>query len=131
MFVIAIFGIVLSVVRISTYNILENKLKSYALELTWDIRGVRYRSIAEGNTDAHIRCNEYGYMVIDNSMLIKKVEFENSYKIIGGGMSGEISFTENGVPIHPQTIKIKNTRTGKEKRITIVVNTGRILLYEE
>lgn len=130
MLVVAILCITLGVAGMSIFTTQNNKLKSYALELTWDIRELRYESITEGNTDSYIRCMEQEYFLIDNLKVIKKVQFHQEYKIVGGGMSEIISFNENGVPIHPQTIQLINTQTGEMKKITIVVNTGRVLLYE-
>jgi|LGVF01.2.fsa_nt_gb prepilin-type N-terminal cleavage/methylation domain-containing protein len=115
-------------------------LDSVAEELVCDIRYVKNMDMAEPVKSCSIMLSNdlehydhcfYSVRMTENVMnrIVRKVDLRKGYEI-NYNVSPDIMFNANGTPKHAQTITILHQSTGNFREITIVPNTGRILLLE-
>jgi prepilin-type N-terminal cleavage/methylation domain-containing protein len=115
-------------------------LDSVAEELVCDIRYVKNMDMAEpvksfnimlSNDLEHNNCCFYCVRMTEKVMnrIVRKVDLRKGY-VINYNVSPKIMFNANGTPKQAQTITILHKSTGNFRDITIVPNTGRILLLE-
>lgn len=115
-------------------------LDSIAENLVYDIRYVKNIDMAEPDKSCNIMLSNdlnhydhcsYSVRMTENIMskVVKKVDFRKGYTI-SYNVGPDIMFNANGTPKHAQTITILHKSTGNYREITIVPNTGRILLLE-
>ena len=115
-------------------------LDSISQDMVYDIRYVKNMDMAEPDKSCYIMLSNdlshydncfYSLRMTENVMsrIVKKVDLRKGYTV-SYNVSPDIMFNANGTPKHAQTITILHTSTGHYREITIVPNTGRILLLE-
>lgn len=97
-------------VRYIQTEVMKNPLNSYKLTVNSTIKS--YYIVNSQNND-----------------VLKTVKLKNRYKINYTG-TGDLYFNSDGVPTHPGTYKITDTKLNKFKEITVVVATGRTIILE-
>lgn len=96
-----------------------------------DIRNVRFMRITEGK-NYYVSLESSQYTIKEGVKVIKRVKFEQDFKISHNFTRGDISFTYNGAPTYGGgTITMFDNKKNKYCEITIIPATGRILLKNE
>lgn len=127
--VISIFALSLSIV-IPKIERRGYHLMTSSRMLRDDIRYVRYIKMVEGKS-YKISLEGNQYTVMENARILKKVKLEKDFKLTYSEnfRGGDIVFSYTGSPSNGGgTITIFDNRTNKYCEITIVPDTGRILL---
>lgn len=123
--VVAILGIISSIfIPKSRYR--DYRLHAKAVELTNDIRMVRYLMMTEGEY-YHISLGEDYYWILNGKKFIKRVDLGEDMWL-GDDLGKTVKFTYKGRPTKAGSVVIKDTVTNKSYDITIVPFTGRILM---
>jgi len=129
--VLAIMAVI-AVIAVPRLPIDRFYLDSVSKDLVYDIRFVKNMDMAEPDKLYNIVLLSDGYRIkYSNPMpkYSKLVDLKNGYTI-SFNKSQDVMFNANGTPKNAQTITILHTSTGNKREITIVPNTGRILLIE-
>lgn len=110
-------------------------LNSISKELLYDIRDLRTRSMTSDNSYYSMVIAPNRYYITKSSAkegrkIIKIVDLKPNYTLNSSNRKRKVEFSYNGRPRYPTTITIMNTKKNKHKQISIVPDTGRILLIE-
>jgi prepilin-type N-terminal cleavage/methylation domain-containing protein len=130
--VIIVVGLLLLIANIvfSGFNFFDNyELRVQARRLCNDIRYIRQLSMTQGG-EYVISLNKNYYIIKNGMDQIKKVDFGKKFELFWTG-TFEIKFNYNGCPGDTaQTLTLKSKKTKNKMDITIVVASGRVLLYD-
>ena len=123
--------VVVTAIFVPKLNYNRSYLKAFSDELLYDVRDLRTKSMTKGSANYSIvfDTDKNIYYYKEGTNVIKSVELDSDYEF--DLYTSTISFNFNGTPDNAQTIRIRNKKTGDYKEISIVPNTGRILLVEE
>lgn len=77
----------------------------------------------------YVHPNDRKYLLMNEYITIKEVNFNERYSINYTGMGG-LRFNNDGTPINAGTFTIKDNKTNKVKSVTIVPTTGRTIIVE-
>lgn len=129
---LAIMAIIMVIVIPKTNN--NSYLNSISKELLYDIRDLRVKSMTTDDTFYSMVVATNRYYITKSSKqgrkIIKLVDLKANYTLYSSNIKRKVEFNYNGRPRYPTTITIMNTKTNRRKQISIVPDTGRILLIE-
>ncbi len=120
--------IVIVLIVVPKLNYDKSYLESFTKELAYDIRKIRINSMTNDKELYYILLTNDSYELRKSLKRIKLVKLKTNFKL--DYIHQEISFNYNGTPDNSQTITITNKKTKESKKISIVVETGRILILE-
>ncbi len=129
--VMMLLSLLLAMVVPKLHTAHDYYLDALAKELLYDIRFVKVMNMTEPTKSYSILLREDGYMIKyadPMPKVYKRLETKPGYCLYY--YDHHVQFNANGSPIRAQTINIHNVHTSKHRKITINVNTGRILLYD-
>ncbi|SDY48006.1 prepilin-type N-terminal cleavage/methylation domain-containing protein [Proteiniborus ethanoligenes] len=95
-----------------------------------DIRNARYMNMVEGKS-YKIILEPYQYRIVENSKELKVVKLEKNLRMSHNFTGGQIGFRYTGSPSAGGTIKIFDNKLNIYTEITVVPDTGRVLLKNE
>lgn len=123
--------VIVTAIFVPKLNFNKSYLKAFSHELLYDIRDLRTKSMTIGsaNYSIVIDTDKNIYYYKEGTNVIKSIELDSDFEF--DIYTSTISFNFNGTPDNAQTIRIRNKKNGDYKEITIVPNTGRVLLVDE
>lgn len=102
-------------------------------ELLKDVRYIQTEAMKNPLNSYKLTVNPsvHSYYILNsqNNDVLKTVKLKDRY-IINYTGTGDLYFNSEGVPIHPGTFKITDSKLKKYKEITVVVATGRTIIRE-
>lgn len=131
--VITVFSLIGILMVVSMPRISANfrYMDKIAEEFLGDARFIQMEAMKGSSGKYRIAVNsETGrYYLKNDTVIIKTVLIKERYKIKYTGM-GELYFNADGMPVHPGTFTITDTKTKEEKSVTVVPATGRTIIKE-
>lgn len=127
---IVVIGALALILSMAIPKIQKNSyiLLSISRTMRDDIRSIRYLTMAEGK-NYKILFQKYSYVIIEGTKIKKEVKINKGYSIAQNFKDSEIAFNYNGSPTTSGgTVNIFDVDTNKYCQITVIPDTGRILL---
>lgn len=95
-----------------------------------DIRGIRFTSMTE-NPGMRIVLDRYSYKILNGTKIVSTVNLNNGFYIKQNFSRSSIAFDYKGTPVYGGgTVSIVNENSKKYCEITVVPDTGRILMKD-
>lgn len=95
-----------------------------------DIRGIRFTSMTE-NPGMRIVLDRYSYKILNGTKIVNSVTLNDGFYIKQNFSRSSIAFDYKGTPVYGGgTVSIVNENSKKYCEITVVPDTGRILMKD-